>query len=153
MVKKLEQDLHQAMKARDAVALRTLRLAVNALRNAALEKRVALTDEESLEVLRKQVRLRKEAAVEYRKGKREDLAAEEEAEQKVLEGYLPPQVGDDEILAAAREAVQKTGATTPRELGKVMGVLMPQFKGRADGTRVRALAEGLLKPKPEPEQA
>jgi len=146
MVKKLEQDLHRALKARNDVAVRTLRMAIAALRNAALDKKKELTEEESFEVLRRQVKLRREAAEEYRKGKAEERAAAEDDERRLLEAYLPAELTDEEIRKAVLEAIQQIGAASPRELGKVMGVLMPQLKGRADGARVRALAQEALQP-------
>ena len=145
----LEEELKQALKARDPRRVGVLRMAIAALRNARIEKRDDLTEEEVMEVLRRQVKLRKEAAEEFRKGGKEEPAAEEDAEREILQGYLPPELGDDELRAAVAEAVEKSGATGPRELGKVMGMVMPRFKGRVDGARVRALAQEALQPPPE----
>jgi uncharacterized protein YqeY len=148
-LEQLEDDLKRALKERDARKVGVLRLAIAALRNARIEKREDLTDEETMEVVRRQVRLRKEAASEYRKGGSEERAAEEDAEREILQSYLPPELSDDELRAAIAEAVEQTGATGPRELGKVMGAVMPRFKGRVDGARVRALAQEALQPPSE----
>jgi uncharacterized protein YqeY len=96
-------------------------------------KHVTLTEDEVLGVVTKEVKTRRESVDAFRKGGREDLAAKEEAEIAILNGYLPQQLTDDELRALVAAAVAETGATSARDMGKVMGVLSPRIRGRADG--------------------
>ena len=110
-----------------------------AVQNAAKEKRDALSDEEALAVLTRQVKTRRESIKAYRDAGRDDLADKEQAEIDVLVPYLPEQLGEDEVRALVVEAVAATGASSQRDMGRVMGALMPRVKGRADGKLVSSL--------------
>ena len=92
-----------------------------------------LTEEEELGVLSREVKQRKESISEFKEGGRDDLAADTQAELDVLAKYLPAQLSDDEIKQVVAEAIAKTGATSPKDMGKVMGIVSAQTKGRADG--------------------
>jgi uncharacterized protein YqeY len=136
LTEQLQADMKAAMRDGDALRRDTLRMVIAAAQNAAKDKRAALTDEETLEVLGREVKKRRESIAAYQAAGREDLAAREQAEIDILAPYLPEQLTDDEIRALAREAVAASGATAPKDIGRVMSVLMPQVKGRADGTLV-----------------
>ena len=141
---RLEAAMRDAMRARDEQRTQTLRMAMAAAHNLKIERRRDLTDEEVVDVLTKQVKQRRESIEMYRAGGREDRAAAEEAEAAILAEFLPEQFGEDEVEALARAAIAETGASTPADLGRVMGRLSPQTRGRADGRLVSDVVRRLL---------
>lgn len=144
---RIESAMRDAMRARDERRTQTLRMAIAAAQNARIERRRDLTDEEVVDVLTRQVKQRRESIAMYRDAGRTDRAEAEEAEAAILAEFLPEQLGAAEIEALAREAIASSGATGPGDLGRVMGMLAPRTRGRADGRVVsdtvrRLLAEG-----------
>jgi uncharacterized protein YqeY len=135
----LQADMKTAMREGDAHRRDTLRMAVAAVQNAAKDKRADLTDEEALAVLTRQVKTRRESIKAYRDAGRDDLADKEQSEIDVLSPYLPEQLDEDEVRALVAEAVSATGASSPKDIGRVMGALMPKVKDRADGALVSRL--------------
>lgn len=133
---RLEAAMRDSMRARDAQRTQTLRMAMAAAHNLKIERRRDLTDDEVVDVLTKQVKQRRESIEMYRAGGREDRAAAEEAEAAILAEFLPEQLGEAEVEALARAAIVETGAASPADLGRVMGRLAPQTRGRADGRLV-----------------
>ncbi|MEX0649091.1 MAG: GatB/YqeY domain-containing protein [Balneolaceae bacterium] len=137
---KILNDLKSAMKAREADRLRVLR----SMKAKILEKEISertggeadITDEQVVEVLMKAAKQRKESIEQFETGGRQDLAEKEENELKVIESYLPEMLSEEEVREAAREQIEKTGASTMADMGKVMGALMEQLKGKADGSVV-----------------
>jgi uncharacterized protein YqeY len=119
-------------------------MAMAAAHNRKIELRRDLTDDEMLAVLDKQVKQRRESADLFRQGGRADRADGEEAEAAILLEYLPAQLSDEELEGMARAAIAETGASSPGDMGKVMGRLSPQTKGRADGRTVSELVRRLL---------
>lgn len=148
LVDQLTEDLKQAMKAKDAVRLRTVR----SLRAAIKDKEIAerhggeaqLSEEQVLAVLQKQAKQRRDALAQYEEAGRDDLAAIERDELEIIDSYLPKQLGDDEIRRVVQEIVATTGASSMRDMGKVMGAVMQHLKGRADGRRINEIARELL---------
>ncbi|MGH2392964.1 MAG: GatB/YqeY domain-containing protein [Candidatus Limnocylindria bacterium] len=140
----IESAMRAAMKARDAVRVSTLRLAMAAAHNRQIELGHELTDAEVVEVLDRQVKQRRESIELYRNGGRPELADAEEAELAILREFLPESLTDPELERLARDAVAATGASGPADMGRVMGVLVPQTKGRADGKAVSELVRRLL---------
>ena len=130
-----------SLKAGDRERANALRLIVNELQKAAKEGK---TDE--VEILQRERKRRLEAAEAYRDAAREDLAAGEEREAAIIEGYMPEQLSDEELRAIAGDVVAESGASSPQEMGKVMSAVMPKVKGRADGRRVSAIVKELLTP-------
>lgn len=141
---RLEAAMRDAMRARDVQRTQTLRMAMAAAHNLKIERRRDLTDDEVVDVLTKQVKQRRESIEMYRAGGREDRAAAEEAEAAILAEYLPEQLGAAEVERLAREAIAETGASSPADLGRVMGRLAPQTRGRADGRMVSDVVRRLL---------
>jgi uncharacterized protein YqeY len=137
-------DLSAAVKAGDEERKRTLRMLRAALQNAAIEARSDLDDAAVVAVVQRQAKQRRDAAGEYERGGRSDLAAAELSELTILEAYLPRQLDDSEIEAAARRRIEAAGATGPSDIGRVMGPLMADLAGRADGARVSAIVRRLL---------
>jgi len=142
-------DLTQAMKSGDKVRLSTLRLLTAAIKNRQIDKGGALDDAEALEVVRLATKQRREAIVLARQYGREDIAQQEEQELAILEAYLPEQLSTDDLIQHIDAVIQELGATSDKDLGRVMRVLMPAVKGRADGTTVnRLVRERLAGPLP-----
>lgn len=140
----IESAMRTAMKAGDAVRVSTLRLAMAAAHNRRIELGHELTDAEVIEVLDRQVKQRRESIELYRQGGRPELADAEEAEMAILREFLPEPLTDAELERLAQDAVAATGASGPADMGRVMGVLVPQTKGRADGKAVSDLVRRLL---------
>ncbi len=141
---RLEEDIRDSMRQRDqgrVDALRFLKFAVQAVEK---ERRETLDDQAMIEVVSKQANDRRESVKAFSDGGRTELADKEAAELAVLEEYLPPQLSEDEIVTLIRETVEAVGATGPRDRGKVMGRLMPQVRGKADGAEVNRLAGEIL---------
>jgi hypothetical protein len=147
MKARLEQDLRDAMKAQDAVRRDTVRFALAAIHNEEVAKRGELDDAAIEGVLRKQNKMRRESIEAFTNGGRAELAAKETKELEILESYLPKQLDEAAVRAAAQRAIADTGATGPKEQGKVMQKLMPELKGQADGGMVSRVVSELLKPK------
>lgn len=158
---KIKNDLVRAIKTGDSLKLSVLRMVSAAIRNKEIEKRTKLfkggkiltdefekqshlNDEEVLEVLAAETKKRKEAALEYEKGGRQELVEKEKAELEILKQYLPEELSDEELKKMAMEAVKESGAQTHKDFGKVMSVLMPKIKGRADGTKAGQIVRELL---------
>ena len=142
---KIQQELTAAMKSREELRLRVLRMLKTALHNRKIEKGGELDDPESMAVVKSLIKQRREAAEEFRKGGAADRAAEEEKEIGVLEGYLPAAVGDDAIRAAIDEAVKETAAASAKDMGKVMKAVMSRFAGQnVDGKKVNELVRQRL---------
>lgn len=139
---RLRSDLTASMKARDEVRSSTLRMILTSLTNAEVAGTTAkeLTDDEVLTVLASEAKKRREAAVAFEDGNRPESAAKERAEAAVIQDYLPAQLGPEEIAAIVEAAVEQAGAAGagPKAMGKVMGIVTPQVKGRADGAAVAA---------------
>jgi len=140
----IESAMRAGMKAGDAQRVSTLRMVLAAAHNRQIELGHELTDAEVVEVLDRQVKQRRESVELYRGGGRDDLADAEEAEITILREFLPEPLTDAEVEQLVREAVAATGATSPADMGKVMGALVPQTKGRADGKLVSDLVRRLL---------
>ncbi len=137
---RLHDDTTAAMRSGDALRRDVLRMVQNAVYNVEKAKHVTLAEDEVLGVITREVKTRRESVDAFRKGGREDLAAKEEAEIAILSGYLPQQLSEDELRALVDETIAATGATSARDLGKVMGALSPKIRGRADGK----VASGLV---------
>lgn len=125
-----------AMRARDEMRLDALRMALAALQRAEKDARRSLTPDEEVAVLTREIRTRRESLDAFVQGARPDLVAAERRKLEVLAGYMPAQLSDAELDALVRAAIDETGAVTPRDLGRVMKVLAPRVRGRADGRSV-----------------
>ena len=133
---RLTDAMKDAMRAKDSARLGVLRMALAALKQIEVDERVELDDARVLAVLEKLIKQRRESVAAYQGAGREDLAATERAEIAVLEEFLPARLTDGELDALIEAAVAEAGATTARDMGKVMNLLRPQITGRADGADV-----------------
>ena len=143
-LEKFQEDLKEALRKGDTTRRDTIRLILSALNYSQIAKGADLEEGEVLVVLQKEATKRRESIEAFSKGNRPDLVAQEKAELQVILGYLPPPLTREEIAKAARQAIAESGAQGPRDMGKVMGRLMPQLKGRADGQEVNAIVQELL---------
>lgn len=141
---RLSGQIKEAMKSGDKTRLSTLRMLSSSVKNREVELGHELTEEEFVEVVGREVKRRKEAAEAYRGAGRPELEERERAEQDILEAYLPEQLSDDELSQVVDEAIQATGASGPKEVGKVMAHVMARHKGRVDGSTVSRLARERL---------
>ena len=142
--RKLTDDLKQAMKSGANIKRDTLRLLISSINYAESAKQAPLTDADVLGAVAKEVKRHQESIDAFKKGNRPDLVAKEEAEMAVLQGYLPKQLGHDDIVAAAKEVIGAVGAKGPGDKGKVMQQLMPKLKGKADGKEINDVVTQLL---------
>ncbi len=144
--KRIQEDLLISMKSRDEMRLSTLRMLKAALQLAQVEKGKdkELAEEEILAVVQRLIKQRREASEQYRSHGVFDRADRELDEARILERYMPEQLGDEELASMALEAAIQAGAKSPRDMGRVMGILMPKVKGRAEGGRARAVVTQIL---------
>jgi len=141
---RIQSELGDAMRARDETRKSALRMLLAAIKYAEIEARQPLDDAAVVSVVQKQVKQRRESILEFKKANRQDLVDKEEGEMAVLEVYLPQQADRSEVEAAARKLVAETGASGPRDIGKVMPPLVRQFAGRADGRLINEIVRELL---------
>jgi uncharacterized protein YqeY len=132
------------MRERDVMRRTTIRSALAALKNAQVAKNAELTEDEELGVISKEAKQLQDAIVEFERGKRDDLVAEATAQIEILKMYLPEALSQEEVMQLARDAIAQTGASSPKQMGQVMRVLMPQVRGRADGKQVSEIVRTLL---------
>lgn len=143
---RLRADMLVAMKAREPEKRDALRYLLSGVKNQEIDKREALTEAEEIAWLRTAAKQRRDAIELFRQGNREDLARREESQLEILESYLPQQMSDDELAAFVSAGVAEVGATNPKDMGKVMGLLNPRSIGRVDGRRLSSAVKDALKP-------
>ena len=142
LLERVQSDTTAAMKSGDRERVNALRLISNELQKA--HKEASGSEADEVAVLQRERKRRLEAAEAYREAAREDLAEGEEAEAELIEVYLPAQLSDEELQAIVGDAVAESGASSPKEMGKVMSLVMPKVQGRADGKRVSAVVKEKL---------
>ncbi len=140
----LQQELKDALRAKDKPRLSTIRLLLAAIKNAEIDARHPLEETETLVIVERQIKQRRDAAAEFSKGGRNERAEEELAEMAILQAYLPPQLSKEEITRLANDTIREVGAQGPADLGKVMKLLMPQVRGKAEGKLVNQVVRDLL---------
>ncbi len=144
LIEEIEDELKDAMKARDAERRDALRLILNSLKNSEKELQRPLSEEEELQVLQRERKKRVEAAEAFRNGGREEQAESEERELEILEEFMPEPLSEDEIEEIVDDVIAEVGATSMADLGRVMADVMPQVAGRADGSHVSQLVREKL---------
>ncbi len=140
----IKDELITAMKAKDEFQTSILRMLSSAFKNKEIDLGHELSDEEALAVIKTMLKQGKDALVDYQSGGREDLVVKQEKENQFLERFMPEQISDEEIEKLATEVIAETGATSPADMGKVMGTVMKKAGGLADGNRVREIVQKLL---------
>ena len=143
-IERLTSDLYQAVKQKDEKRRSTLRMLLASIKNAEIAKQKQLDDTDVISVLAKEAKQRRESIELFKQGNRQDLVTGEEAELAIINEYLPSQLTHDELIDMVKKAIAETGATSPRDKGKVMSLLVPQTKGRAEGKDVSDIVTELL---------
>lgn len=138
---RLNDDMKQAMKARDKQKVTTLRMMKSSLNNEAIKLGKELSADEELTVLSRELKQRKDSLQEYENAGREDLAAGERAEIAIIKAYMPEPLSDEELKTLVLETIQELGVESKADMGKVMGAVMPKAKGRADGSKISQLVK------------
>lgn len=141
---KLMDDLKESMKNKEQVKKSVVTLIRSAIKQKEVDERVELTDEDILSIISKQVKQRKDALEDFTKGGREDLIAQTKEEIEILSSYLPAQLTDEELETIIKQVMEKVGATSMKDMGKIMGMATPLVKGRADGRRINEMVKTLL---------
>ncbi len=144
LTERLNADLREAIRARDELRRTTIRLVLSALHNAEIAAQRPLDEAMAQDVLRTQVKQRRESIEQYRNAGRDDLAAKEEAELGIILAYMPAQLGRDEVVGEARRIIDEVGATGPADMRRVMPPLMERLRNRADGRMVSEVVRELL---------
>ena len=140
----INQDVKNAMKAKDSKKRDALRLLTSAFKQIEIDERKELTDEDVIKIIQTQVKRRNDAASQYKDAGRDDLMQQELDEIAYYEVYLPKQLTDEELTAELKAIIEKVGATTPKDMGKVMGAASKELAGRADGKRISTCVKSLL---------
>lgn len=140
----LANDLKDAIRSRDEVRKRTVRMALSAIKLSEIDKGSPLDESAQMAVIQKEVKSRNESIADAQRAGRPDLTAAAQAEIAVLEGYLPKPFTPEELAALVRQAITEAGASSPAEMGKVMKILTPRLQGRATGAQVSQLVRQLL---------
>jgi uncharacterized protein YqeY len=141
---RLNEEMAQAAKARDKVKLSAIRMLKTALHNKEIELLRPLNETETMQVLSVMVKQRKDSIEQFAKGNRADLVEKEEAELRILQGYLPAQMSDEEVESLIRKIIVETGAVSVKDMGRVMKVLIPEITGKADGKAAGEKVKALL---------
>ena len=140
----IDTDLIEAMKAHNEETLSVLRMLKTAIKNLEIQKKADLEEADVLQVIGLQIKSRRDSVDLYTKGNRPELAQKESAEIKILEKYLPDQMGEPEVHEIVKKAMAETGASSPQDMGRVMGKIMPELKGKADGADVKVVVDSLF---------
>jgi uncharacterized protein YqeY len=141
---KIDQDVKDAMKAKDTKKRDALRLLTSAFKQIEVDERKELNDDDIIKIIQKQVKSRKDAAIQYKDAGRNDLEQIELDEIAFYEPYLPAQLSDDELKEAIKNIISKVGATSMKDMGKVMGMASKELAGKADGKRINECVKTLL---------
>ncbi|MCH9266904.1 GatB/YqeY domain-containing protein [Pediococcus acidilactici] len=142
--KQINDDLKTAMRAHDKLSLSVIRMIKSELLNEQGRVGHELTEDDFATVINRAYKQRKDSIAEFKKGNRDDLVKETEAELKVVEKYMPKQLSDDELQEIINQVIEETGATSKADFGKVMSTLMPKVKGKADGAKVNEIVKNTL---------
>jgi len=141
---KLQQDLKDAMKAKDNVTRDTIRFLMSSLKQIEVDERKELSDKDIIKMIQKSIKQREDSMQQYKDAGRDDLYEQEFAGVKILKKYLPKQLSDDELKVIIADIIKQTSATSVKDMGKVMGLAIKQTAGKADGKRINKIVKELL---------
>ncbi len=141
---RLKNDLKEAMKSKDSFKRDVVRFLMSAIKQVEVDERRELNDEDIQRIIQKSVKQREDAAAQYKEGGREDLFEKEMKEAEILKSYLPKQLSDEELRAIIEETIKEVGASSMKDMGKVMGAVIKKTVGQADGKRINAIVKELL---------
>lgn len=140
----LQEEMKQALKAKDTLKLSVIRMLISEIKKVQIDTKKDLSDEEIIQVIQKYAKQRKESIKQYRDAGREDLAQKEEKELEIVSKFLPEQLSEDEIVKIVEQASSETGASSIKDMGKVMKIVMGKVKGRADGSVISKIVKEKL---------
>ena len=141
---KLQNDLKDAMKSKDSFKRDVIRFLMSALKQIEVDERKELTDDEIIKIIQKSLKQREDSITAFKTAQRDDLVEKENAEALILKSYLPQQLDDDALKIIVQKHIQQSGATSLKEIGKIMGAVLAECAGVADGKRINAIAKELL---------
>ena len=141
---RLQRDLKEAMKAKDSFKRDTIRFLMSAIKQVEVDTRKVLSDEDIIKIIQKSIKQREDAAQQYKEGGREDLYEKEIKEAEILRSYLPKQLSDEELVKEVKTIIQEVGATSMKDMGKVMQAATKKLAGQADGKRISEAVKKLL---------
>ena len=141
---KITEDMKNAMRAKEAARLATIRLLTSAIKQKEVDERIEVNDEQVLGIIEKMIKQRKDSITQFEAGGRQDLADIEKSELAILSTYMPAALSEAEVQAEVQAAVAASGATGPQDMGKVMAILKPKLAGSADMTAVSAIVKAAL---------
>ena len=144
MLKQLQEDMKAAMKGKDSDKVSVLRMVISDAKKYELDKGETADEAVVVSIIQKAIKMRAESVEQYRKGGREDLAEKETKEQEILKAYMPEALSEEELDAALKKIIDETGASTQKDIGKVMGKVMAEFRGRVDGKAVQQKVSAML---------
>jgi len=144
LVETLTGDMKQAMKDKDKLKLSVIRMVKSSIKNEEINQGKELSEDQVLALLNRELKQRRDSLQEFEKAGRDDLAEQSRAEMEVLLAYLPKQLEESEIRQIVQETIEQVGAASKKDLGKVMGALMPKVRGKADGSLVNRIVQELL---------
>lgn len=142
---RLNEDLKRYLKEKNSLALNAVRSIIAEIKNKEVEKGSELTEEEIIQVIKKQIKMREDSIEQYQKAQRNDLVQKEEQEIEVIKTYLPQELSEEELEKIVREAIEDVNAESIKDLGKVMKSAIKKAQGRADGKKINQIATKLLK--------
>jgi len=142
--KKLQEDLKTAMREKDSFKRDTIRFLMSAIKQVEVDSRKELSDEDIIKIIQKSIKQREESAVQYKEAGREDLYDKETKEAEILKSYLPKQLSDEELEAEVKKIIEEVGATSLKDMGKIMGVATKKLAGVADGKRINQMVKKIL---------
>ncbi|GLO66618.1 MULTISPECIES: GatB/YqeY domain-containing protein [Oceanobacillus] len=146
LLDRLNQDMKQAMKNKDKESLSVIRMVKASIQNESIKLgKDTLSEDEDLTILSREVKQRKDSLQEFKNAGREDLVEKIEKELEILNTYLPEQLSDDELRSIIQETIQEVNATSMKDMGKVMGAVMPKVKGKADGSQIKTKVQEELR--------
>ncbi|MFD1387817.1 GatB/YqeY domain-containing protein [Oceanobacillus oncorhynchi subsp. oncorhynchi] len=146
LLDRLNQDMKQAMKNKDKETLSVIRMVKASIQNESIKLgKDTLSEDEELTILSREVKQRKDSLQEFKNAGREDLVEKTEKELEILEQYLPKQLSDEELTSIIQETIKEVNADSMKDMGKVMGTVMPKVKGQADGTKIKQIVEQQLR--------
>jgi len=144
LLNRLTEELKEALRAGNHIKLSVIRLLKSSIKNREIEKMAPLTDEEIIDIIMTALKQRRESIEQFQKGGREDLVQKEKSELEVLQTFLPQQLSEEELVSEVQAVIREVGASSPKDMGKVMKIVMVRVKGRAEGARVSSLVKELM---------
>jgi len=144
LLDRLTEELKEALRAGNHTKLSVIRLLKSSIKNREIEKMAPLTDEEVIGIIMTALKQRRESIEQFQKGGREDLVQKEKSELEVLQTFLPQQLSEEELVSEVQAVIREVGASSPKDMGKVMKIAMVRVRGRAEGARVSSLVKELM---------